>query len=565
MNAAVVVIMSLFIYILAYRFYGRFLSRRVFALDPGRLTPAHQFQDGQDYVPTKKAVLLGHHFTSIAGAGPIVGPAIAVLWGWLPALLWVIIGPIFMGAVHDFGSLFISARHQGRSLSDITGEIMGPRARNLFFFLTAFALLILLTVFALVVALLFEMFPGSVLAVWLEIPIATGVGLWIYRRGGSSKAASVIALIMLYILVVVGSYLPIQMPGFILDSPAFTWVVILLVYGAVASVLPVWLLLQPRDYINYHQLIVFLVVVVAGILVSQPRVVAPALNLAVEGAPRFIPFIFIVVACGAISGFHNMVSSGTTAKQLDREPDALPVGYGGMLMEAFLAVIVILACTAGFSSLEAWNQHYYSWQGADGLGAKVGAFISGGASFISVLGIPEQLAAIIMAVMVVSFVATSLDSTTRIQRYIISELAAIYNVKALASPRGATLLAVLSALALASIDRGYGGMILWPLFGAFNQLMAGLALVVITVWLLRAGKPVIYTVVPMVFMLSVTAWAMLESLLEYYRQGNWLLSGFSIILILMAAWVIVEALQAWRGEQVKGRVGEGPISNTENK
>jgi carbon starvation protein len=547
MNSLVVAVVVFFAYFVAYRTYGSFLSKKIFGLDPERLTPAHQFKDGKDYVPSNKWVLFGHHFTTISGAGPIVGPAIAVIWGWLPALLWVVFGTIFMGAIHDFGSLVISARHQGKSVSAITEELIGPRARTLFLLLTSFALLIVLAVFALVIALLFNLYPESVIPIWLEIPVAIGVGYWIYKKSGSHTVAGIVAVILLYIFVIIGAYNPIKMPGIIMGNPIYTWVVILLIYSYIASTLPVWVLLQPRDYINSHQLFVVLTLMVLGVVVGRPTIIAPAFNTNVAAdAPMFIPFLFVVIACGAISGFHSMAASGTTVKQLNNESDAKMIGYGGMLTEGFLATMVILACTTGFKTLDAWSAHYASWAAADGLGAKVAAFVNGGGLFMNSLGIPLQIAFTIMAVMVVSFAATTMDSATRIQRYIISELAQSYNIKPLANPTGAALFAVVTAFALASINEGRGGMLLWPIFGASNQLMAGLALLVITVWLVRIRKPTIYTAVPMVFMVIMTTWAMVAGLFTYLKQGNMLLTVLSLLILVLEVWVIFEALVVLR-------------------
>lgn len=542
MSALLVAVVVFFAYLVAYRTYGTFLSRKVFGLDPERVTPAHRYKDDKDFVPSNKWVLFGHHFTTIAGAGPIVGPAIAVIWGWVPALLWVVFGTIFIGAIHDFGSLVLSARHEGKSVSAVTEELIGPRARTLFLLLTAFALLIVLAVFAVIIALLFTMFPGSVLPIFVEIPVAVVIGYWIYKKSGNHVVAGTIAVITLYIFVIIGTYVPLTMPGIIMGNPIYTWVVILLIYSFIASTLPVWMLLQPRDYINSHQLFIVLILMVLGVIVARPEIVAPAFHFSVADTPPFFPFLFVVIACGAISGFHSMAASGTTVKQMDNESDAKMIGYGAMLTEGFLATMVILACTAGFSSLAAWTEHYASWQAADGLGAKVGAFVNGGGSFISALGIPQQIALTIMAVMVVSFAATTMDSATRIQRYIIAELAESWGIKPLATPTGAALFAVITAFALASINEGRGGMILWPLFGASNQLMAGLALLVMTVWLIRIKKPSIYSAIPMVFMIIVTTWAMIAGLVTYYNQGNWLLTILSLFIILLEVWVVVEAV-----------------------
>ncbi|GAW91687.1 carbon starvation CstA family protein [Calderihabitans maritimus] len=557
MNSLIVALVAYVGFLIAYRLYGTFISERIFGLDASRKTPAHEFNDGVDYVPTKPEILFGHHFTTIAGAGPIVGPAIAVIWGWVPALLWIFFGSIFMGAIHDFGSLVISARHQGKSVSRITSDLLGPRAGTLFLILTAFALLIVIAVFCLVIAVLFDMFPQSVLPIWVEVPVAIAIGYWIYRGSGNPTIAGIIAIIILYIFVIIGVYVPLKMPGFIAGNPIMTWTVILLIYAYIASTLPVWVLLQPRDYINSHQLFVALALLFLGLIVAHPPIVAPAVNTNIADAPAFIPFLFITIACGAISGFHSMAASGTTVKQLDKETDAKFVGYGAMLMEGALAVMVVMAATAGFGSAAAWTEHYASWKAANGLGAKVGAFINGGATFVSSIGIPEAVAAGILAVMVVSFAATTLDSATRIQRYIISELASSYNINILSGRHGATLLAVLTAFILASFNGGKGGLILWPLFGASNQLMAGLALLVISVWLIKIKKPSIYTLLPMIFVLVMTSWAMVINTINFYRASNWLLFVLSLLIILLEIWLILEAIGAFRRVKTAPAVESG--------
>ncbi len=542
MSSVAIALVTFAAYILAYRFYCNHLSKRIFEVDPSRSTPAHEFEDGIDYVPTKRHILFGHHFTSIAGAGPIVGPAIAVIWGWLPALLWVIFGSIFMGAVHDFGALVVSARHKGRSIGDVTRQLIGTRARNLFLLLIFFALLIVIAVFALVIGVLFMSYPATVLPVWIEMPIAIALGLYIYRKSGSTLFASLVALAILYLFVYIGMYYPIKMPPFIMGSEVLSWVVVLMVYAYIASTLPVWVLLQPRDYINSHQLFVGLGLLYLGLFVARPEIVAPSVNVSPEGAPLMIPFIFITVACGAISGFHSLVSSGTTVKQLDSERDMPFIGYGSMLGEGVLSVMAILACTAGFASIGAWNMHYASWNSAQGLGAKIGAFVEGGAAFMGAIGFPHDIAAALVAVLVISFCATTLDTATRLQRYVVAELGECYGITPLKRRHPATLFAVVTAFALSMINNGKGGLILWPLFGTVNQLMAGLALLAVTMYLVRLRKPVYYTLVPMLFMLVSSSWAMLVNLDGFMDSGNWLLITIGAAIFILEIWVIFEAI-----------------------
>ncbi len=454
MGAVAVAILSFAGFIIAYNTYGRYLARKIFDLDPDAIVPSKELEDGVDFVPTKRQIVFGHHFTSIAGTGPIVGPAIAVFWGWLPALLWVVLGSIFVGAVHDFGALVISIRSRGQTIGEVASRMISHRARVLFLFILFLALSIVLAVFGLVIATIFAEYPETVLSVWIALPLAIMVGFWIYRRGGGLLVPSILALVVLYGCVYLGVYrLPIEIPSpadpaesFFqgLNSPVVIWTAILFVYCFFASVLPVWVLLQPRAYINSHQLILALGLLCLGLFIAQPDFVAPAINTDPPGdAPPIFPFLFITIACGAVSGFHCLVSSGTTSKQLKTESDAQLVGYGAMLLEGALAVLVIIACCAGLgmgvadgaggivTGAPAWQQFYGdSWANL-GLGKKVGAFIEGGANMITSLGIPLELGIGIVAVMVACFAATTLDTATRLQRYVIQEIGGAIGIGAL--------------------------------------------------------------------------------------------------------------------------------------
>lgn len=584
MTTLLIALLSAVGYIIAYNTYGRFLARKIFALSPDAEVPSRQVNDGVDYVPTRRPVLFGHHFTSIAGTGPIVGPAIAVFWGWLPALLWVLFGSIFIGAVHDFGALVVSLRSRGQTIGDVAGRMINPRARVLFLLILFFALMVVIAVFGLVIAVVFAAYPQSVLSVWVAMPVAVAVGFLIYRRGSALLWPSLGALVLLYLSVVIGVYwLPISLPApanpdnsFLigLGSPVVIWTALLLIYCFFASVLPVWMLLQPRDYINSHQLIVALVLLVGGLFVAHPAMIAPAINADVPAdAPPIFPFLFITVACGAVSGFHCLVSSGTTSKQLNREPDAQFIGYGGMLLEGALAVLVILACAAGLGmgiydtagggvtpivdaanvpimGAEAWK-HYYGgeWAGMK-LGQQVGAFVEGAANMIAALGIPIELAIGIIAVMVACFAATTLDTATRLQRYVVQELGGALHIPGLGNKYVATAVAVCTAGAVALVPGpsgpGSGGLILWPLFGAINQLLAGLAFLVVAFYLVRHKRPVWFLALPLALMVVMPAWAMLTNIVHWYGT-NWLLFGFGIGIELLQAWMLVEAALMWRG------------------
>ncbi|NIV46687.1 MAG: hypothetical protein GWN46_07670, partial [Gammaproteobacteria bacterium] len=325
-----------------------------------------ELEDGVDYVPTRLGVLWGHHYTSIAGAAPIVGPAIAVIWGWLPALLWVALGTVLMGAVHDFAALVISLRHRGRSIGEIAGRVISPRVRTLFLLIISLLIWIVLAVFAFIIGTLFHDNPGAIFPINVQILVALALGWLVHRRGVGILVPSLLGYGLLLAAIFQGNAFAESFPA-IADLPVATWVWILLLYSFVASVLPVWLLLQPRDYLNAHQLITGLVLLSLGLLVLHPTIQAPVVNLTPEGAPPMIPFLFITIACGAISGFHGLVSSGTTSKQVGCMTDARPIGYGGMLGEGTLGLLAVLAATAGFATTEDWSSHYASWGAASGL------------------------------------------------------------------------------------------------------------------------------------------------------------------------------------------------------
>jgi len=558
MNSLIVAVISYFGFILAYRFYGRFLSRKIFRLDDSHRVPSIEHEDGVDFVPTSKRILFGHHFTSIAGAGPIVGPAIAVIWGWLPALIWIFLGSIFMGAVHDFGSLIISMRFQGNSIGSVAKDVIHPVVRMLFLITVFFLLVIVVAVFMLIIGLLFTMFPASVFPVWCQIPIALVFGYIIYEKKGNVTIWGLVSLVLMFATIFFSagnSYWSNFHITPVLGSELLTWLILLIVYCYIASVIPVQRLLQPRDYINSNMLLLAMGLLFLGLVILRPVIAAPAINHDLKDAPSIIPFLFITVACGAISGFHSMVASGTTVKQASKESDTLFIGYGSMLIEGALAVMVLLACTAGLGGTEAWTERYSSWTAASGLGAKIGAFIEGSATFLEAIKLPRPVGEAMIAVMVVSFAATTLDTSTRILRYVTVELADAWKLKPLQNRFSATTLGLAAALALSILPPmiksgkvdGSGGMLLWPLFGTGNQLLAGLALLVITVWLARQGIRTIYTLIPLVFVLIMTGWAMFVNFGIFLKGGNYhlmVIGGIILILeIVMIAYAVKVALE----------------------
>jgi carbon starvation protein len=557
LNAALVLVVVFAAYLLGYRFYSRFLSERVFGLRRDEPVPSRELEDGVDYVPTKAHVLWGHHYTSIAGAAPIVGPALAVIWGWLPALLWVALGTLFMGAVHDMAALVISLRHRGRSVGEVAARVISPRTRTLFLVIISFLVWIVLAVFAYIIATLFVQTPASIFPINVQIVVALVLGWLVYRTDTGFLVPSLVGYALLLAAVFFGAPFARVFPA-IAEISVGTWVWILMLYSFFASVLPVWLLLQPRDYLNAHQLITAMVVLTAGIFVVQPIIQAPAINPSPPGAPPLIPFLFITIACGAISGFHGLVSSGTTSKQVACMTDARPIGYGGMLGEGALGLVAVLATTAGFATAAEWSAHYASWSAASGLGPKLAAFVDGGAGFVAGLGVPLETAKTFIAVMVIAFAATSLDTGARIQRLIIAELAGAYGIRPLTNRFAAAAVGIGAALLLALTQAGgKGGLALWPLFGTTNQLVAGVTLLVVSIWLKRLGRPVLYTLVPMGLVAAATFFAMLGEVRGHVATGNWFLASTGSVILVLDVWVLFEGLRAFQGRPPSPRVEDG--------
>ena len=631
MNVLLLVLGAAALLVGAYFTYGRWLARAVFQLSPTASVPSIELRDDVDYVPTPPAIVFGHHFTSIAGTGPIVGPALAIMWGWGPAVAWVLVGAIFIGAMHDLAALVVSLRNRGMTVGEVAGRLLNRRVRLLFLVLLLFALWVVLAIFGWVIASVFVQFPESTLPVFLQIPIAVWIGLRVHRAGRNLFWPSLFALALMIATVWLGAGCPgLSWNGGMLGTtiqsfnaavaawPVWAWVAVLLAYCYVASVLPVWVLLQPRDYINSLQLVASLGLVVAGLATaalfggppaadgSRPvlELVAPVLDLHPEHAPPIIPFLFVTIACGAISGFHCLVSSGTSSKQLRCETDAHAVGYGSMLLEAFLALLVIVAVGAGIglgwpqeypdlAGSALWQTIYADWAKVTG-GSAIAAFVVGAGNLLGALGIDATFARALMGVLVASFAGTTLDTATRLQRYVVQELAGTllpagaawsprqrrpaglaplqWPLWLLTTPHGATLFAVGSAFLLALMPApgkpwnyatlGTGGLILWPLFGATNQLLAGLSLVVVSFYLLRRGLPVWISAVPMVFMLVMPAWALTIDFQRWWAGGSWPLVAVAAVMLALEAWMVVEAALLW--PKVKG-VLEEPLATSPSR
>jgi len=558
------------LFFLGYRYYSSYLATKVYALDPAFVTPAHRFSDGVDFVPTNKHVVFGHHFTSVAGAAPIVGPAIAVFWGWGPALAWILLGTIFAAGVHDFGSLAVSVRHDAKNIGTLAKDVISKRARTLFLLIIFFLLTLVNAVFAVVIGNLFVANPGAVIPIFVEIPLAMAIGQYIYKTRSAALVPSILGVIGLYLLIWVGLQFPVDITplatalGF--ENPRNLWVVILFAYTFIASRLPVWMLLQPRDYINSHQLFIALGVIGLGMLVGWSTVVAPAFNDVPADTPSILPFLFITIACGAVSGFHSLVSSGTTSKQLDKETDARYVGYMGAVGEGSLAVGAVLATTAGVAATQAdWDALYTDFGAASG--GAVGNFVNGVGAFANNLGVPLDLAVIFAAVVVISFAATTMDTGVRLQRYIVQEIAEIAGWKKLSRNLTlAGLVAVLVPMGMALLpgggEAGYTFGYLWQLFGTTNQLTAGLALAVVAVWVTQNNRNPIAAIVPLVFLLIMTTWALILNFVNFLQADTFterfVLGPLDAVIFVLAMWLIVEAFLALRGSTGRDTPTGGP-------
>lgn len=542
MQSVMVVVLGIAGGAFGWFFYSSFIARRIFELDSEFVTPAHELNDGVDFVPTNKYILWGHHFTSVAGAAPIVGPAIAVYWGWVPAVIWVVVGTVFFAGIHDFGALWASNRHKGKSIGALSETVIGKRTRALYMIVVFLLLLMVNAVFGVVIARAFVNTPSAVLPAWSAIAVALVIGQLVHRKF-NLVSLSVLGVAALYASVYGGSLMPLDLPAFFGLSAQANWIIILFVYAAIASMLPVWVLLQPRDFINGMQLCVGLILLYGAVFLFMPDISAPAFNNHVgENAPSVIPLLFVTIACGAVSGFHGIVASGTSSKQLNKEPDARFVGYMGAVGEGSLALITIVAVSgvAFAATPEIWHEIYDEFGSAG-----AGAFIQGGANLISSgWGLPVGISQTLLATMVVLFAGTTMDSGVRLQRYIIQEWSEIYKIPALSNGIVATLIAVGACLLLAfgaGGASGSGGMIIWPLFGSTNQILAGLTLMVLSVILMRLGRPVRYTLLPMIFVLIISFWAGVIKLIEFYQSGNFLLVVIDAVVLITSLMVMLEA------------------------
>lgn len=552
MSSIWIMLIGLSIMAFGYFVYSKYLASKVFKLDESFVTPAHEYNDGVDHVPTNKLVLWGHHFTSVAGAAPIVGPAVAIIWGWLPAFLWVTLGTVFFAGMHDMGALWASQRNKGRSIGSLASRYIGRRGSYLFLIVIFMVLLMVVTAFAVVITGLFISTPSSVIPAWGAIVVAVLVGISIYRLRLPLLPVTVVGVVALYTLIVIGDNVPVVLPeNFMGIGPHAFWIIVLFTYGALASTLPVWLLLQPRDYINGVQLFIGLILLYGSVLIGSllstdaTKVVAPMLNNNLpDGTPSLIPLLFVTIACGAISGFHGIVSSGTSSKQLDKETDARFVGYFGAVGEGLLSLGTILAVAGGFGTIARWEE-IYSAYGAGG----VNAFVEGGGNLMEQgIGLPASLSATVLATMAVLFAATTMDTGMRLMRFVIQEAAQTVNITV--NKYIATGLVFLIGIGMTFSQGlgGEGGLRIWPLFGTSNQLLASLTLSIIAVVLIRKRRNPLPAVIPLLIVFVMAFWAALNQASGFLNPDNpdYLLLAVDVIIIISSIWVAVEASLAMR-------------------
>lgn len=533
---AIVFVIAIILFLLAYRYYGRFLNRH-FEIDDNRKTPSHTDYDGVDKVPTKTAILLGHHFSSIAGAGPIVGPIIAAAaFGWVPAILWVVLGSIFIGGVHDFSALVASIRHKAKSIAEIAKEYMTPLSYKLFLVFIWLTMVYILIVFVDLTSSTFvshgEVATSSTFFIFLAIVF----GIVLNKLKIPLVRASLIFVPLIFAGVWFGHQFPMDatsLPGFLQSNPGRTWNIVLIIYAFVAAISPVWSLLQPRDYLSSFLLYASLIGAFIGIIFGGFNFQYPAFTTWSDiDRGTLFPILFITIACGACSGFHSIVASGTTSKQLNCETDARKIGYGAMLIEGIVAVIALFTVAMLVKNDDLVHQ------------APLVVFGTGMGNFLSIIGIPFEVGLSFGILAVSTFLLTTLDTSTRLARYILEELLNLDGKKTRFYSTFATLI-VPVIFTFVTLYDNQGNPIpawkaVWPVFGSTNQLLAGLALLVVYVWQKRKGKKTFFIVVPMIFMLSMTLWALTQLI---YQAPFSSIGIISAILLVLAIILVVEAIK----------------------
>ena len=534
----ILLVIAIILFGLAYRFYGRFLEKQ-FHINAERPTPAHTLNDGVDYMPTRTPVLMGHHFSSIAGAGPIVGPIIAVaFFGWLPAVLWIILGSIFVGGVHDFSALVVSIRHKARSIAQVAKEMMSPVAHKLYLAFIWLAMVYVLVAFVDLTAGSFTLDGGVASSSLMYIVLAVLMGLSMYRLKLSLGRASFIFVPLVFLAIYLGQQTPFEtLPAIAHDNPKTTWTVILLGYCFVASITPVWILLQPRDYLSSYLLIACVIGGLGGIVIGQHPLDTKAFLGFNTNIGFLFPALFITIACGACSGFHSIVASGTTSKQLSDERNARPVAYGSMLVEGLLALISVSAIVVAGGTLAGSSPTL--------------VFASGMGTFMESLGVPVAWGTSFGLLALSTFLLTTLDTGTRLARYIFEEFFGTHGGKFRLLATAVTLVLPLW-LALTEFRDAQGQVIpawraVWPVFGATNQLLGALALLLTGVWLKRTGRKTLFVIIPMVFMFVVTLLA-LGFLI--WKNDFAVIRTIAAFLFVLAVILIIEAMRAFNGERV---------------
>ena len=536
MNLALLLVLSAIILILAYKFYGSYVYKK-FGLSDENKAPSHTLRDGVDYEPSKPIVVLGHHFASIAGAGPIVGPIIAVTFGWVPAVLWILIGGIFFGAVHDLGSMAASLRTEGKSIGVIIRKQIGLQGKQLFVIFSFSTLILVIGVFADIIAKTFVSNPGVASASIFFIFLAIAFGM-VNRAVGDKKITFVIISVVGVILMYFFVYLGMQVP-FVLDYKI--WILALLAYAFIASVTPVSLLLQPRDYLNSFLLYGMMIAAILGVFIANPEIkMSSEVTVSTENLGYIFPVLFVTIACGAISGFHSLVASGTTSKQLDKESDAKVVGFGGMLIESFLAIISVGAVVV------LTKTEYLERLAGEG---PVSLFSTGLGGMIASLGISESFAVGFVALTVSAFALTTLDTCTRLARFTLQEYFEDLpqpSAKYISNNRfiSTGLVVVFSVLLLLSGEF----TTLWPIFGSANQLLAALALLTIAVWMIRKKKNALFVTLPMFFMFTVTLASLGLFAWKNFQEEVYVLSIIAALLFVLAISLLVLATKSIKKE-----------------
>ena len=546
MNASVILGGVILLFIIGYRTYGTFVAR-VLNLDDRNITPAHKLNDGVDYSPAPMPVVLGHHFATIAGAGPIVGPILAIYFGWLPALIWIIIGSVFIGAMHDLLSLTASMRHEGRSIGSIIELYVGKTGKKLFILFSFPALVLVIAVFMDVVVNTFVANPAVGTASILFIFLAIGFGIARNRYNSPLVQASIAGVILMALSVWAGVLFP-------LNLGREMWLALVCIYIFFAAIAPVSWLLQPRDYLNSFLLYGVMLMAVAGIFTYNPAMSMPAVTSFTVNGNYLFPILFVTVACGAISGFHSLAASGTTSKQVDKETDAKAVGYGAMLIEGVLAVVALITVAYLTPAMQGEIK-----------GGPIAIFSQGVGTFASAIGVPIEWGITFAAMAISSFALTTLDSCVRLarfafQEYFSSSVEELGKNRFVKNPVTGTSLAIGFGLLLAVSG---GAKAIWPVFGSANQLLGALALLAGAIWLEKSRRESLFVKIPMVFMFCVSLSALAALFIQNIGSGNWLIAVISALLFGLAISLASLGYNSLKVFRKNVPVGE-PVRETES-